>query len=326
MKRFAIFFLIFSSLLFFNSCETDFDINANYQDVTVVFGLLDQDSTTYVKINKAFLGEGNALIMAQIEDSSNYLNELNVTIEEWSGSDHLNTFELDTITITNKEEGVFYNPYQILYKTDAPLNEDNTYKLRIINGEKEITSETKLINDFYMTKPRAGGTYIVLTETTQKAVEWVSAINGKRYEVVIRFNYKEKFIDQADTVYKHIDWVLGTVKSNTSIGGEEMEMIYFGESFYFLCAQNIPYNDQSIEDKVHYRLPLNLDFIISVAGEDMNTYMEVNEPSSSIVQDKPEFTNIENGIGLFSSRYQKTRSKLLKSESVAILRDLNIKF
>ena len=326
MKQYIIISILFSSLLVFNSCETDFDINANYQDVTVVYGLLEQDSTTYIKINKAFLGEGNALLMAQIEDSSNYQNQLNVTIEEWDGSNHLNTFILDTVTITNKEEGIFYNPYQILYKTDAPLNADNTYKLKIINGEKEITSETKLINDFYLKKPNAGNLYVKFTETSQAAVEWTSAKNGKRYEVVIRFHYKEKFIDQADTVLKHIDWVLGISKSGNTNGGELMEMIYFGQSFYLLCKQNIPYADQTIEDRVHYRLPSDVDFILSVADEDFNTYMEVNEPSSSIVQDKPEFSNIENGIGIFASRYKKIRSKFLMSESIVLLQDLNIKF
>ena len=105
-----------------------------------------------------------------------------------------------------------------------------------------------------------------------------------------------------------------------------MEMLYFGETFFSLCQQNIPYSDQATEDRVHYRLTSDVEFILSVAGEDLNTYMEVNEPSSSIVQDKPEYTNIENGIGVFSSRYQKTRSKLLKSESDAILQEMNIKF
>lgn len=326
MKRYAIILMIFSSLLVFNSCETDFNINADYEDVTVVYGLLNQDSTTYIKINKAFLGEGNTLIMAKIEDSSNYQNELNVTLEEWDGNNQISTFILDTITITNKEEGVFYNPHQVLYKTDALLNEDYTYKLKIINAEKEISSETKLINDFNLVKPRMGGTYLLLTEESQKAVEWESAKNGIRYEVVIRFHYKEKFIDQADTICKYIDWELGTVKSSNTDGGEPMDMLYFGASFFLLCGQNIPYDDQALEDRVHYRLTSNVEFILSVAGEDLNTYMEVNEPSSSIVQDKPEYTNIENGIGIFSSRYQKTRSKLLKSESVAVLEELNIKF
>jgi hypothetical protein len=36
--------------------------------------------------------------------------------------------------------------------------------------------------------------------------------------------------------------------------------------------------------------------------------MKVNGPSTSLVQDRPEFTNIENGIGLFSSRYLKKRN------------------
>jgi hypothetical protein len=33
--------------------------------------------------------------------------------------------------------------------------------------------------------------------------------------------------------------------------------------------------------------------------------MEVNEPFEGIVQERPSFTNINNGIGLFSSRFNK---------------------
>jgi hypothetical protein len=44
--------------------------------------------------------------------------------------------------------------------------------------------------------------------------------------------------------------------------------------------------------------------------------MEVNEPSNSIVQDRPEFTNIDNGTGLFSSRYKNTRTKKIHPETI----------
>jgi hypothetical protein len=37
-------------------------------------------------------------------------------------------------------------------------------------------------------------------------------------------------------------------------------------------------------------------------GDDIYTYINVNEPSIGIVQKKPEFTNVVNGIGVFSSR------------------------
>ena len=43
--------------------------------------------------------------------------------------------------------------------------------------------------------------------------------------------------------------------------------------------------------------------MFAVAGDDLNTYMEVSAPSTGIVQEKPSFTNITNGIGIFSARY-----------------------
>ena len=54
--------------------------------------------------------------------------------------------------------------------------------------------------------------------------------------------------------------------------------------------------------------------------------MQVYEPSTSIVQEKPEYTNIENGIGIFSARYWKPQSKKLHSDAIANLKDLDLKF
>jgi len=71
LKRWHFIFLL--PVLFINSCKTDFDIIAPYKETTVVYGLLDPDtSVQYIKINKAFLGEGDALVMAQQMDSTNY--------------------------------------------------------------------------------------------------------------------------------------------------------------------------------------------------------------------------------------------------------------
>ena len=39
-----------------------------------------------------------------------------------------------------------------------------------------------------------------------------------------------------------------------------------------------------------------------MADENLHTYMEVNEPASGIVTERPVFTNINGGIGLFASR------------------------
>jgi hypothetical protein len=67
------------------SCSTDFDINETWKDTTIVYGIVNQnDSITYIKVNKAFLGDGDALMMAQIRDSNEYSIPLEVKMEEWS--------------------------------------------------------------------------------------------------------------------------------------------------------------------------------------------------------------------------------------------------
>ena len=108
---------LLSFVLLFNACSTDVDLYADYKDITVVYGLLDSDKdTNYVKINKAFLGPGNALEIALIADSCNYPYKLDAKINEYRASVGSNdyqktrTLQLDTITIHNKDqEGFFYS-------------------------------------------------------------------------------------------------------------------------------------------------------------------------------------------------------------------------
>ncbi len=151
MKKKNLLLLLFLSLiLFFNACETDFDIDAEWQEIIIVYGLLDQhDTTHYFRINEAFLG-GNALEIAQMEDSSSYKNALEVVLEEWNAGTLVQNINLDTTTISNKDTGIWYNPYMVLYKGTAVINENYDYRLFIKNNVsgKEISSETKIVKDF----------------------------------------------------------------------------------------------------------------------------------------------------------------------------------
>jgi hypothetical protein len=73
MKNLFRFLLLFIVIITFVSCETDFDVIADYKEVAIVYGLLDQsEAVHYLRINKAFLGKGNAISYAQIADSSSF--------------------------------------------------------------------------------------------------------------------------------------------------------------------------------------------------------------------------------------------------------------
>lgn len=313
MKKFHILFIGLVSLLIMQSCNNDVDINASYQDIVVVYGLLDSnEDTTFLKINKAFLGPENALIMAKIPDSSEFVNKLSVKI--WPEDNPSQVYTFDTITINNKEEGLFYNPYQQLYFTPFKPEFNTKYMLQIFYKEMEITSEAQNIEEFTtsdISKPgfakAIGFDYDLINPVT-----WYRKDQAPRYDVTIRFHYKELWEGQADTVYRSFVWHTATKKATT---GEEVESYYNGSSFFNALGLYVAYPDQATEDKVVSRYTGITEFIVAAAGIELNTYMEVTEPSSSIIQDRPQYSNITNGEGIFSARVKAVKTKVLNDET-----------
>lgn len=321
MKRYyGIALLLFMGV--FVSCSTDFDINAPEKDITVVFGLLSSNDTThYVKITRAFIGENDALVMAQDPALSDYGDVLTVQVEEYSNGTLSHTYGCVRTLVTNKDEGVFYAPEQYVYAFDGILNPEATYRLNILVDEtgKSISAETGLVHSFPVIKPyynpsnpqfsfvNSNGQY------SEGEIKWESAKNGRVYETTLRFNYREATQGSTDTVNKYIDWKLSSVKSAKLDGGEELYVSYNSESFYRYLEALIPV------DYTKTRLIGKVDLIITVGGDDLNTYMELNKPSNSIIQERPAFTNVSNGIGIFSCRYTKKQSFNLSAYSVIAL-------
>ncbi|MBU2558217.1 MAG: DUF4249 family protein [Bacteroidetes bacterium] len=302
-----------------SSCSTDVDLYADYQDITVVYGLLDPDEdTNFVKISKAFLGPGNALQIAKDPDSSNYSGKLDVQLKGRKNGNDLPAITLDTITINNKLAGdsVFYFPNQLLYYTTATIDPLATYQLVINHNDKQITAETGIVQSFGITKP--GGFVFNFTATIASQVEWRSAVNGKRYEVNLTFHYKELRPGNPDTLHKTMDWYLGTRTSNELEGGETMNVSYLGQNFYARLGQQI---DETLNVK---RWAGDVVLTISAGGDALNTFIDVNAPSNSIIQEIPQYTNLENGTGIFSSRRNITRSyELLSTSEDKLVNDYN---
>ncbi len=289
------------------SCNKELNVNADWKDVTVVYGLLDQtQDTTFIKITKAFLGPGDALQFAKIPDSSNYPDKLEVRLDEYNGTALVTSHPCDTITIHNKQAGdsIFYYPDQLMYYSTAKLDENHIYKLYIKNKKtgKEVTAETELVRDFDIEKPQVASFVPGFTFE----VKWTPSKVGKRYQLVIRFWYLEaKKTDPANPVMKYIDWL---VFNNILAADNQVTAFdyYFpGEAFYTVVGSKIKVDTSLAGRSAHH-----CDFIFTVAASALNTYMEVTEPSLSLVQEKPAYTNIINGIGLFSARFMKSQDSM----------------
>jgi len=309
MPRVRVFLLLFLTTFIFLSCNKELNVNADWKDVTVVYGLIDQsENVHYIKVTKAFLGPGDAMQFARIPDSSNYPDKLQVTLEEYDGATLKKTYDCDTTMVTNKDSGIFYYPDQLVYYTTGQLNENYQYKLRIFNNQtnKEVTASTGLVHSFTIEKPQAPPQKITFLPGQNAEVRWIPAQGGKRYQLTIRFHYVESLkSDPTQTWQKYIDWVVfNNVKITYSSPPIAYSYYIGGDGFYAFVGSQIPV-DPNLNRTARY-----FSYIFTVGSEDLDTYMEVTEPSLSIIQERPPFSNIVNGIGLFTSRTMNVRDSL----------------
>ena len=318
--------LLFS--VFFLSCETDFDVNAEWQDVTVVFGLLDPNNEDQlIKINKAFLGPGDALQMASVADSTNYdPSEITVKVhrvkqQPFGGYDTLASVTLSD-TLLEKDEGLFSTEENIIYTFKKPSSFYNTNSLYLLdilneNTQERITSETEIINTFSFESLNPSfewglynGELPDSLKFRTKNIEWQKSPNGLIYQLDIVIN----FLENNDTV--NLVWSQPLVEYTSG----NMSLQIKGEQFFQFLVNNLDNNT--------VKQFLNLDLVMTIGTVELKTYIDVNKPFSGIVQERPTYKNINNGIGLFSSRftYDDIKGIRLTNSTINYLNELNIGF
>lgn len=323
MKNIALTFTLIYSLLFFAGCSTDFDMYADYKDITIVYGMADiENDTTWVKITKAYTGPGDALLFAQNPDSSNYTYKLDVSMVGKKNGSNLEPIIFDTLTIHNKEitdtiisaEGdtlilnPFYSPNQLMYYAVGEINKDAVYTLNINRSGKTLTAVSDIVAPFSVSKPVNRITFSNSATGSDGKIEWNSAKNGKRYEVSLRFYYSELGPDYSDTLHKSVSWRVGVVSSSGLAGGEKLAETYSGLAFYNLLTKELE-PIPNVE-----RWAGTVDITIACGSQVLATYLNINAGGGSMLEEVPIYSNIVGGSGIFASRY--TTGKNIRISSV----------
>ncbi len=296
---------LFSVIAFtFIRCSNDLPINAEWQDIAYVYGVLDPRlDTQFVRIGKTFLGEAPPEQMAAISDSL-YYDDIDVDIIEMNeDSVEQNRFRLERIDKPGKlnDNGPFSTEDFHLYYTIEPIRDDHIYRLEISkpDGGPLVTATTDIPNwasqeGNVFTSPRIT---INLANANREPIndnlDYSRPNNSSVYNVMVYIHYSEQNInDPAQITSK----VLSYRTNLTNITTRSVAGSLSGSNFYAVVENNLDNNPNILR---------YLDFVsleAVVGGSDMRTYVEVNRPSPGIAQEKPMFTNVENGVGLFTSR------------------------
>ncbi|MGZ6539669.1 MAG: hypothetical protein ACXVEB_14935, partial [Bacteroidia bacterium] len=261
---------------------------------------------------------GNAYLYALMKDSTQFKNPLDVKIKcDVSGI----TYNLTPANYIIKDPGLFFydttgtgtNQTNVIYKmvTDgAPghphLNTNSIYELTATNGETGtvVTSKTLIVPDIgsFLAPNPAGSTFSFVIAgfypNYKFKVEWMSAPNARQYQVILRLHYTDS--TTSGNVAKYLDYQMPALTTDGLSGGEDLSVELYGRDFYKYIGTTL--SDYS---GLILRKTGNVDVLLVSGADDLVTFIDVNKPSTGIIQERPEFTNIVNGLGLFSSRLNK---------------------
>ena len=313
--------ITFIASFVFTACDTDIDVNAPNKDIAVVYGLMDVDTTVQVfKINRMYQTSGDANEAAKDRTLQEYKN-LDAYLVEVNSSSR---FKLEEFEITNKEEGAFYAPNQTLYRANMERKPDKSseYRLDIKTPEgTQVKSNSTLV--YFQEDFNTG--FADIGRLIQTGLNFVGANNtiqdqirinisqpfyARSFEFYIDFYYTDVFQDNSRSERKTISFRTGTYFFSSVINpnnpvGVSYPVRFNAFNFYDRISKNVP--DISTTPNVKRREPeAKVNLRIVYAHDELTTYMEVTQPSGSLLEDKPPFTNIENGIGIFSARMYKS--------------------
>ena len=296
------------------ACNNEVKLNDDWKETTIIYGMINiSDTNTYLRVSKAFLGEGNAYDYAKIADSSEYNpDDISVTMEEWRNGSLQEVFSFEPFYTTEKDSGYFFSPNQIIYKANTlgQLDINSNYKVVVINktGDTVTSSLSVVDTNLRVSQPFSNTSAL---PTMYKAlhfptkVSWGSVKNGYYYDVKVSLNVLE-ILQNGDSVLRNIPRGKLASKYYTHTDGTQ-EVFEFEDSpdaFLNFLAGNTVHTDSEREADVNYRKLGSYVLEFDIAGYDFQEYVN-SIYSQSISQDVIVYSNINNGRGLVSSRAKK---------------------
>ena len=320
-------------LTLFAGCKQDFDITADYKEIPVVYGLLNQqDNVHYIRIQKGYLIDGDARVAAGVTDSVYYPDTLTVKlIPYFNGSPSGSAFTLNRVDGDAlglpKASGTFANSPNILYRFTGALDNTKTYRLEVTNKsngykfkskKNEDSVDITLVKDFQINSPFKAGLAIGLqSEPSAFKVVWRGAENSGVYDLTVRFHYLE-FKQSDNSLYRDtfvdIPFLRSYIPSSTT--SDLYTVPLTSDLVLGYLANNVK---SDIEVIRQFNILKGMQFKFAAGGSELKKFMESQQAQGGLASNEalPTYSNIDGGVGLLSSRYFKQiDSVLLKPEGI----------
>ena len=313
----------FLYLVFLTACNNDFNPVSGYKDIPVVYGFLSpRDTATYIRVEKAFVDPlKSPNDIAQIPDSL-YYKDVTVTLVRTKDNARFVLQQVDG----NKEgyprqNGAFATSPNYLYKISnkvLALQADEVWRLELqhkADTKPFAQATTKIVGIYTFSIPNnvqtwtynSGGVFRVTSDEK----------TARTYDLKLVFNYDESDPNKpGGTLPQKIVWdyVSNQTRNVGSDGIPDPEIRFAHnnpQDFYIFLQTNIAEKPGVI------RTFRSIDLILYAGGSEFINYQTNGIANIGITgsQSIPVYTNITNGLGLFSSRSTATYKGLTLSDA-----------
>ena len=315
-------------LLLLTSCKAEFDPNAPWREVPVVYCVIDPDEdTVWVRLQRCFQGQENMYIYTTLPDSNYYLpSDVAVHLLAWDGASLLGANPTAYATLADRWEltctetprgldstaGVHLRPLYYCVPGEHLLADTGClFQLVILRRSGNASSPsmdtlatafTSLVGVLPKTPTSRGLIERVITNPTYTRahefgfsvgcrgfLEWNPLPRGRFYQPFVTFHYQ-----------KNRDTLSITIPGITALApfsGDHFVVRPFTErEFLSVIRQHLASNTDTL-----YCVN-NVDITLTVCNEDLYQYMRTQHQVSADGHELPVYSNINGGVGIFASR------------------------
>lgn len=277
-------------------CTEDVDLYTDNLATPIVYSLLDPAGTIqYVRIGRSFQGGDDGFSQSPESDSTVWNIPHEVYIEEYAGDVKENTYRFKADNNIKKDSGFFPVSNLRVYSSEFKPVTGKSYQLYVyfpdlnkmvsakifVHGLPEILDPLPLSIRRINFEP--GQPYVV---------RWYPGLHTGVYELIFRIHYRDSSASGEE--FNSADYSSHGIFNQKTDQLQEYGM--GGPGFFAAMAKEIAVIPGNVREVI------SVEFIMISGGTDLGFHYRAGQETGSNFTNLGEYSNIRNGLGIFSSR------------------------
>jgi len=311
--------------LYFSSCSNDLEVYAPAKDIFVVYGILNPGNAVQtIRVSKAFQVEGDAYEFAKLNDLSAKNMQVRLYYMDRDEEKFILFNPIDTVRQSKQ-----FAKEMTVYQTREKILAGKTYRLEILTGSETrpaLTAETKIPAQPFIIRP-APDTINNQDAQVQGNIPSFPLAFFNTESYAIEFSRGNRDAGSPGAAYE----MRFFLKYKDDAAGPEKEVIYGPTNFFtnstgqclltggtggFICykvgrsVQNFLNSFFRDQKPTYDAANMSRAARVEITGVDINlyNYIRVNAPAfDDFTTVRPEYSNINGGLGVFGSSTSDSR-------------------